>query len=285
MRDDAPDAADLALAPADLLWAAGSVCNLAGVSFEPALLQRDCPPPCSVAQLVAVLGRMGLRARVRAAGAVVPASLLPAIVFLHPGAGTGGAGGAATVRPVRVALLVRADADRVLLFHAGGNEPATLPLARYREAATGQVLVVDASPTGGDGADDDARAQGFGWRWFATRLLRHRRSLRDLLAASLAVQLLALAAPLLSQVVIDKVIPHEVAGTLVVQPSPATGPALGQRNERSTELFAYDSMSWQPWRAWLGLRHTRIDRSSVRTATTSSSVASGRPGQAWMPMP
>ena len=216
MRDEAPDAADLGLAPADLLWAAGSVCNLAGVPFAPAQLQRECPPPCSAAQLVAVLGRLGLRARVRAAGTAVPASLLPAIVFLHPEAAAGGTGDAATVRAVRVALLVRADADRVLLFHAGSNEPAALPLARYRAAATGQVLVVDAAAAGGDGADDGAPAGGFGWRWFATRLLRHRRSLRDLLAASLAVQLLALAAPLLSQVVIDKVIPHEVAGTLAV---------------------------------------------------------------------
>jgi len=232
MRDGLPEAPDIALAQADLLWAAGSVCNLAGVPFSPSLLQRECPPPCSVAQLVAVLGQLGLRARVLSVGADVPSRLLPAIVFLQadadggnvqgaPGDATAPAGTAAgaagrTGAVSRVALLVRRDADRALLFHAGSNEPATMPIARFRAAASGQVLAVDAAAAAGDEDAVAAQAGGFGWRWFAIAFARHRRSLRDVLAASFAVQLLALATPLLSQVVIDKVIPHEVEGTLAV---------------------------------------------------------------------
>ena len=226
MRDGWDGVVDIALAPADLLWAAGSVCNLAGVPFTPALLQRECPPPCSAAQLVAVLGRLGLRARVLAPGADVPPRLLPAIVFLHPevdaargrdaAAADGPANAGSAARTHRVALLVRRDAERVLLFHAGSNEPATMPFACYRASATGAVLAVEVAAADGDGDAVDAVGRGFGWRWFAARLLRHRRSLRDVLAASLAVQLLALATPLLCQVVIDKVIPHEVEGTLAV---------------------------------------------------------------------
>jgi iron complex outermembrane receptor protein len=37
-------------------------------------------------------------------------------------------------------------------------------------------------------------------------------------------------------------------------------------SERSTEFFAYDAIEWAPGvQTWLGLRHTRLERSSVRT--------------------
>lgn len=38
------------------------------------------------------------------------------------------------------------------------------------------------------------------------------------------------------------------------------------RNERSTEVFAYDHVAWSPtFSTWLGMRHSRIERDSVRT--------------------
>ncbi|MBC7380264.1 MAG: TonB-dependent siderophore receptor [Burkholderiaceae bacterium] len=65
-----------------------------------------------------------------------------------------------------------------------------------------------------------------------------------------------------------------VAGTLVTPPSPALFDVLGARDERSTELFAYDTMSWNAWRGWLGLRSTRIERSSVQTDGTGATAYS-----------
>ena len=47
-------------------------------------------------------------------------------------------------------------------------------------------------------------------------LARHRRVWRDVLLASLFIQLIALATPLCSQVIIDKVIVHQTTSTLVV---------------------------------------------------------------------
>ena len=145
MRDGAHDAGGIALSRADLVWAAGSLCNLARLPFSPALLQRECPPPCSAAQLVAALAGLGLRARIVTAGSGAPAPQLPAIAFLHPdpdppaGAAAGLPGNAATGaadRERRVALLVKADGERVLLFRAGSNEPTTLSSADYRAQAT-----------------------------------------------------------------------------------------------------------------------------------------------------
>ena len=56
----------------------------------------------------------------------------------------------------------------------------------------------------------------FGFKWFVPELLRHKAIWRDVLLASLAIQLMALATPVFTQVVIDKVIVHHTMNTLVV---------------------------------------------------------------------
>jgi hypothetical protein len=120
MRDAAPDPRTIALTQDDLLWAAGSLCNLHRLPFSAALLQRECPPPCSATQLI------GTRRPRPAPGVGRPRSgacrLLPAIVFLRPFADAACGRRAARGGTPRLALLVGSKA-RVLLFHAGSNEP------------------------------------------------------------------------------------------------------------------------------------------------------------------
>ena len=79
--------------------------------------------------------------------------------------------------------------------------------------ATLEVREAAAAP-----ADDDAASStpAFGFRWFAKELARHRSVWRDVLLASLVIQLIALATPLCSQVIIDKVIVHQTTSTLAV---------------------------------------------------------------------
>ncbi|PYP50172.1 MAG: ABC transporter, partial [Gemmatimonadetes bacterium] len=55
-----------------------------------------------------------------------------------------------------------------------------------------------------------------GFRWFWNELLRHKQIWRDVLLASLFIQLIALATPLFTQVIIDKVVVHQTSSTLVV---------------------------------------------------------------------
>ncbi|HUG23261.1 TonB-dependent siderophore receptor [Piscinibacter sp.] len=60
-----------------------------------------------------------------------------------------------------------------------------------------------------------------------------------------------------------------VQGTLVTPPDPTTFPVDADRDERSTELFARDAMRVTPsTTAWLGLRHTRLERSFSQSFTT-----------------
>lgn len=223
MRDDRVSSSPLALRQRDLVWAAGSLCNLHRLPFDAALVQRACPPPCTGEQLVDVLAALGLRAaRHRVEPAACAGLPLPAIVFLEPdivdGPDVAGRRADEHVHGDHVhgiALLVKADTTRVLYFRAGGNAPSTMPLAEFAAVATGDILTIDAPLTAP--ADETATPDpGFGFRWFAREFARHRRTVRDVLGASLAVQVLALATPLCSQVIIDKVIAHQTESTLTV---------------------------------------------------------------------
>lgn len=215
MRGEAPAALLQPLAPADTFWALGSLCNLHRLPFDASLLVRAYPPPHTVATLVDALRGLGCEAVAVALGAAALETLaLPAVVFLRdepPAPGT-----VDDERPcIRPALVVRIDGERVLYFAAGANTPTieTRPAfrARYAECA---IRIRPPAPAAG--ADDVAIPAKFGFRWFLPELARHRAVWREVLAASLAVQVLGLVLPLLSQVVIDKVIVHRATSTLAV---------------------------------------------------------------------
>ena len=55
----------------------------------------------------------------------------------------------------------------------------------------------------------------FGFRWFLPELMKHKRIWRDVLTASLTIQLIGLVTPLFTQVIIDKVIVHQTQSTLI----------------------------------------------------------------------
>lgn len=65
---------------------------------------------------------------------------------------------------------------------------------------------------------DAAKAQpaAFGFHWFIPELMKHKRVWRDVVLASLVIQLLALGTPLFTQVIIDKVVVHRTESTLIV---------------------------------------------------------------------
>ena len=59
-------------------------------------------------------------------------------------------------------------------------------------------------------------------------------------------------------------------GRAITSPDPSLTDENTQRTERSTELHLQDAITLtNNWSAWLGLRHSRLDRRSVRTDGTS----------------
>jgi subfamily B ATP-binding cassette protein HlyB/CyaB len=205
MRDH-PPACALPMSPADFLWALGSVCNLRRKLFDATLIQREFPPPHSVAGLADALRSLELVASITPiAFKVLLKAALPRLIFLRCDGST-----------CRPALLAKLDGDRALVFRAGSNEPVVVAASDLESQFTGITLEVrDAAAVLAD--DDPAQAPpSFGFGWFLKELTRHRSIWRDVLLASLVIQLIALATPLCSQVIIDKVIVHQTTSTLAV---------------------------------------------------------------------
>jgi subfamily B ATP-binding cassette protein HlyB/CyaB len=118
---------------------------------------------------------------------------------------------------IRPALLVRVDDQCTILFRAGTNQPTTLAPEDFASEFTGTVLQF--APLADPVKDPDGtrtESRSFGFRWFIPELLKHKRVWRDVLIASLFIQLLALGTPVFTQVVIDKVVVHRTQSTLAV---------------------------------------------------------------------
>jgi ATP-binding cassette, subfamily B, bacterial HlyB/CyaB len=188
-----------ALAQGDFLWLVGSLCQLNRIPFDPALLLQRFPAPHSVRQFLEAVQSLAFRTGTgKLAGAA-----FPCVAFLEEGA---------TSKPV---IVVKADSERLLYFEAGSQTPQTCAAASVDERFAPQVVLIrhdKSEPLSDEGAPAAAR---FGFRWFWNELLRHRQMWRDVLLASLFIQLIALATPLFTQVIIDKVVVHQTSSTLL----------------------------------------------------------------------
>jgi subfamily B ATP-binding cassette protein HlyB/CyaB len=206
------------------LWGLQGICQLQRIPFTPHLVQQQFPPPYSLTSLQQAATALGLKSGLRdALAAELPELPVPFIAVLKPpaasnAAGDGDAGsGIGHSRPYRLVIVVECDSGRISYFDRGEQHPLASTLEEFAAQFAGKVLLcVPAAP---GLKDEDAAAAGragFGFRWFVPELLRHKAIWRDVLLASLAIQLMALATPVFTQVVIDKVIVHQTLSTLAV---------------------------------------------------------------------
>lgn len=122
----------------------------------------------------------------------------------------------ATITP---ALILQADAVNLLVIEPGDATPGTISIIDFNQRYLGQVTRI--TPKAESGADVDSEAQArqarkFGFKWFVPELLKHKKLWQEVLLASLVIQLVALATPLFTQTIIDKVIVHRTESTLIV---------------------------------------------------------------------
>jgi subfamily B ATP-binding cassette protein HlyB/CyaB len=207
----------VAITKDDFLWAIGSLCQINRVSFDASLVAGQFPGPYSTLTLIDAAARLGLRCALHAQPAADAQDWsMPGLVLV-----TDPADHAA---PPRTAILVGADASRAMLFFAGQAAPTTLTREEFaaRYAGVGMFATRAAESVHDDDPAAAAKPRAFGFRWFVPELLKHRSIWRDVLLASLAIQLMALATPLFTQVIIDKVVVHRTTNTLIV-----IGVALG----------------------------------------------------------
>jgi subfamily B ATP-binding cassette protein HlyB/CyaB len=204
---------DVGLAKEDVLLALAAMCQIERVPFDASLVLREFPPPYSLETLLHAAGRLGFEAATREAAAEGIAAIGTPCVVLLAGVPVEGVEAPAH----RLAVVTRATETELQLIEPGRAGPVTVSPEGFATRFTG--LVVQFALAGKPVADPDARAEAapaFGFRWFVPELLKHKPIWRDVLAASAAIQLLALATPLFTQVVIDKVVVHQTVNTLVV---------------------------------------------------------------------
>lgn len=196
------------------IWCIGSLCQLHRIPFDENLIAGQFPGPHSTLTLIEAATLVALKCGLSDQPAQHASKWpLPCIAFVSSSEGDGES--AAGARP---ALILAADSTRVLMLRPGESAPATVAAEEFARIYSGQVFF--ARPAVASGVQDEegtvARAKPFGFGWFVPELLKYRSIWRDVLLASLAIQLMALATPLFTQVVIDKVIVHHTFNTLVV---------------------------------------------------------------------
>ncbi len=182
------------------LWALDTLCRIYRIPFDRGLLLQQFPPPHSLSCVVRAVRSLGFAAHARAAAAGELARIeSPCLIF----------------RAEAPALVVRNDGASMAIVEPGSTTPRMVDANTV--AAAGPVWIArfwpEATLLGDDGG---AAERHFGFAWFIPELLRYRSVWRDVLLASAAIQLLALVVPLLTQVVVDKVVAHQTMNTLIV---------------------------------------------------------------------
>ncbi len=194
----------------DLVWMLGSLCRIHRLPFDAGLLARQYPPPHTEGTFVQAATDLGFQVGRCDTGTHGFAGLTFPLVAQTRGNANGDA-------DAGLALVVKADGGRLLLFRAQSATAETLSLADFARDFDPVVLLLRHQQAAGT-AEAEAPLAGtarFGFRWFVPELLRHKPAWRDVLLASLALQLAGLATPLFTQVVIDKVVVHQTQSTLI----------------------------------------------------------------------
>jgi ATP-binding cassette, subfamily B, bacterial HlyB/CyaB len=201
------------------IWLLGSFARLHRLPFDATLLLQRFPPPHDLSTLIAALESIGCKVEQHSLKRVKDLQRLaiPYLAFARNAAHAPALS--------RAALIAKTDGERILYFAVGSDTPQFIEakdfFARFEPVVLTVGVAQRASVDPAGEADaraslDPSRTQPFGFRWFVPELLKHRRIWRDVLIASLVIQLLGLGIPIFTQITIDKVVVNQTLSTLAV---------------------------------------------------------------------
>ena len=207
----------------DFVWLLGSLCNIHRLPFDARLVLSQYPPPYSTEKIEHAAKALGLDYKSVNVAEKTPLETLPTpfVVLARELAEGRLVGNAAAIEEPKLGtgmatLVVRVDAEKMLLFKSGSQTPVTVDIAAFKQQYLETVLLFH--PKNKDVKDDDRPEDSrfFGFHWFLPEVIKHKRIWRDVLLASLVIQLIALVTPLATQAIIDKVVVHQTVNTLYV---------------------------------------------------------------------
>ncbi|MDZ4098119.1 MAG: hypothetical protein U1E13_05390 [Methylophilaceae bacterium] len=223
------------------IWGIATLCNLHRIPFDAELLIRRFPPTYDLSVLQSAVKSFGFKVSLQASQLqALHSAVFPVLVLLNPIAenetsevqpyisepidlppditSADQALNTANPEPAApdygLALVIKTDGERVLLITQDSVTPKTIPLSEFNTQFAGQIIL--ATPQQKAVEEDIKAPAKFGFRWFIPELLKHKKIWREILLASFAIQLVALATPLGTQVIIDKVVVHHTVSTLIV---------------------------------------------------------------------
>jgi len=212
----------LLLAAETYLWGLQGICQLHRIPFAPDLIRQQFPPPYSFESLQEAAKALGFESDVRnALVSEMMAIPVPFVALLKPVATPASEWSSGTeagnIHPHRLAIVVKCDGRSVWYYERSRKKPLSSTLQEFVGQLAGKIMLLTPSAAELKGLDTAGEEHAkFGFHWFVPELLRHRAVWRDVLLASLAIQLMALATPVFTQIVIDKVIVHHTMSTLIV---------------------------------------------------------------------
>ncbi len=208
----------------DFIWVVEASCSLLQKPYQRDLVLQQFAAPYDNQSIHAALPELGISTQAKA---FKPAKLatesFPILVWLSAADPAAvGAVAADASRPdsgTRPAIILQADAAKALIIQPGDAVPQAIALADLAPRIQGKLIrlaTIVADDNDPDGAILTAQSRRFGFSWFIPELLRHKKLWQEILLASLVIQLLALATPLFTQTIIDKVIVNRTQSTLFV---------------------------------------------------------------------
>ena len=219
------------------VWSIGCFCQLNRIPFNGELLVKQYPPPYSNVTLETALQSYGFSTQGKSAKLKqLSAVNFPCIAILKaeqsPELATGDTPPEAPTHAL--ILLLSGDSERVLCLAPDQAQPQTIAIdvlqarlldhfvlarvAQESPSSINEMEVQENTPASSTTATapQQAHQKEFGFKWFIPELLKYKKIWSEVLLASLAIQLVGLAVPICTQVVIDKVVVHHTTSTLMV---------------------------------------------------------------------
>ncbi|WP_279629667.1 type I secretion system permease/ATPase [Caulobacter radicis] len=197
---DGDTAFDVLSAPATpLLTAFVAVAAFLNISLDPEQLSHSLGVPAadlSPGDLLRLAKRLEIRAKLASSRVDrIDRLPLPALALRKDGT---------------CMVLLQAQGGRLLVYDVDAGRPMALDAVEAGAILSGQFLLMTTREHVAGGA------RRFDVSWFIPALVKYRNLLRDVLLASLFLQVLGLITPMFFQVVIDKVLVHKSLTTLEV---------------------------------------------------------------------
>ena len=179
------------------LMCLSTAARLLGIPADYAQLKRAfliADAPSNAVTLLRAAKELGLKAKqTETLLARLPKLSLPAMAQLGNG---------------QYAVIVKADAERVLVFDPYKERPLTLTHEAFGQAWTGTVILLARRFSLAN------LEKEFNFSWFIPVIVRFKRFFGEVLFASFFLQSFGLVTPLFTQVIIDKVLVHKGVTTL-----------------------------------------------------------------------